>query len=257
MRRAPAVLAFVSILLGLSAGGVAAGSPVFAAVIAVPRLTLILPTGDVPLGAAAPVTFRVTNVNSSLALEGVGVTISLPAGLKSPTGSGGAYCGGGAMTMSAHKLVLTGGHVPADTECTVSVLVDTVQAGTWTVTTTRVQSSNAGIGNSATGTVKVKGPATPPPAAPTPTAQPTPSASASPSSDASPSDTATASPTAFTEASASADPSDPPATSDPPAGGDPGSGIPLPLILLVAAVVAAIGLGLAGALFVRRRRSAA
>ena len=134
------------------------GSPATAnlLVLAPPSIVKTFSAEFVPLNGTVRMALDISNSNS-VAVTGLGVTDSLPAGLvvadpANPVNS----CGGSLTATPGASLVqLAGGTVAANLACTVSVDVTPTSPGQITNTTDAVTSANAGTGNTASDTVTV------------------------------------------------------------------------------------------------------
>ncbi|MEP7289450.1 MAG: hypothetical protein ABI947_27180, partial [Chloroflexota bacterium] len=114
-------------------------------------------------GATSTLTFTITNSNAALALTGVGVVDTLPAGvvLAVPPNQAG-NCGGVVTLTGGNKLTLTGGSIPISGNCVFSVDVTSAVAGAHINTSAAVTSTNGGTGNTAIDTLTVTGTVTAP-----------------------------------------------------------------------------------------------
>ncbi len=247
LRRVVGLVGSVSIVLALSAGGAAARTgPLAQTIVANPQLRITFWPGEIYVGQETSLTFRVDNPNSTLALTGVGVTLTLPSGLSTAPGS--VIACGGVAKVQGQSISMTGAHVAAGGSCQYMRHVLAQQSGTWTLTTTRVTSSNAGLGNSATDTLTVKALPTVPPAAEAPESTVAPAESAG-----SPSPAASPSPIETPEPSASAQPTALPAPVA-PAGSTGGDSTPwLPIAIVAGLTGALCGLVAAGGLLLVAR----
>ncbi len=246
VRRVVSLVGSVSIVLALSAGGTVARSGTLAlTIVANPQLRIVLWPAEVYVGQETSITFRIDNPNSTLALENVGFAMTLPAALSIPAGS--VVTCGGVIKVDGQSISMVGAHVAAGGSCQYMRHILALQAGTWTLTTTRVTSSNAGMGKSASDTLTVKAVPTVPPAPQGPDSTVAPAASEpsqSPSASPSPSPAETA------EASATAQPADAPAA----AGSTGGDSTPwLPIAVVAALTGALCGLAAAGGLLLVAR----
>jgi CSLREA domain-containing protein/fimbrial isopeptide formation D2 family protein len=114
---------------------------------------LIAPT------TTSTLTFTITNpAANSVAEAGVAFTDTLPANLvvATPNGASGT-CNGGTLTAVAGSgsISLTGGSIPAASNCIVSVNVTSSVPGSYTNTTGAVSSTNGGTGNTASANLTV------------------------------------------------------------------------------------------------------
>ncbi len=127
-------------------------------------LVLVAPSiskafGPNPIGTTANSTLTLTlSNNNSVALSGLSFTDNYPSGLlnaASPNvtnSCGGSTTGGAA---GGSSIGLTGGDLPANSSCTVTVRVRATANGSYLNTTGAVSASNGGTGNSATATLVV------------------------------------------------------------------------------------------------------
>ena len=127
-------------------------------VVAPPTISKSFGASSILLNNTTSLSFTITNPNATASLTGVGVTDSLPSGLKvaTPNGLIGS-CGGGTITAVAGSgsVSLSGATLGASTSCTFSVNVIGTTAGTQVNTTGNVTSTNGGPGGTATATVTV------------------------------------------------------------------------------------------------------
>ena len=130
-------------------------------VISPPTITKVFGAASVPLNGATSLTFTINNPNSTTALNGIGFTDTLPAGLiiSTPNGLTGS-CGSGTITATQGTgvLSLTGGTLGASGSCTFSVNVTGTAAGTQNNTTGSVTSTEGGTGGTASASIVVGAP---------------------------------------------------------------------------------------------------
>ena len=128
-----------------------------------PTLSITTGAPTIPVGGTTSLTFTITNPNGGASLTGVAFTDALPGGLAvaTPNGLSGS-CGGGTITANAGggSISLSGGTLAAGGSCTFTVNVTGTAAGVQTNSTSPVTSNEGGIGNSATASITVTGPAT-------------------------------------------------------------------------------------------------
>ena len=128
------------------------------AVVAPPGVAASFAPATITAGGSAALSFTVSNPDANtVAQTGVAVAATLPAGLAvaSPNGVTGT-CGGTITAVpGSQSVTLSGGAVPVDGSCTVTVGVTASAAGALPVTAT-VGSANGGGGDSATATLTVE-----------------------------------------------------------------------------------------------------
>jgi len=131
-------------------------------VVAPPVISKAFAAPTILVGGSTALTFTIANPNATVALIGVGVVDTLPAGLvvSNPNGMVG-NCGGGTVTAvpGAGVITLSGGSIPESTSCVFSVNVTGTKVGQQINTTNPVTSSNGGAGNTATASIIVLAPA--------------------------------------------------------------------------------------------------
>jgi len=117
---------------------------------------------SIPAGSMSALGFTIQNPNA-ISLTGVAFTDTLPAGLTiaTPNGLTGS-CGTGTITATAGTgaITLSGGTISANSSCSFSVNVASNTAGTYTNTTSNVNSNEGGSGNTATAMLTVVAPPT-------------------------------------------------------------------------------------------------
>ena len=115
-------------------------------------------SASIVVGASTSLSFTITNPNAGAALDGVGFSDTLPAGLvvATPNGLSGT-CGGGAIIAAAGtgSVSLTAGTLAAGASCAFSVNVTGATAGTKNNTTSAVGSTESGAGSTASASVTV------------------------------------------------------------------------------------------------------
>ena len=127
-------------------------------------LTIVKSFGvaSVPLNGSTTLTFTINNLNSGIALTGVGFTDSLPAGLvvATPNGLSGS-CGGGTITAAAgaSTVSLANATIAPSSSCTFSINVTGTTAGVKN-NSVQVTSTEGGPGNASTASITVVAPAT-------------------------------------------------------------------------------------------------
>jgi uncharacterized repeat protein (TIGR01451 family) len=102
-------------------------------------------------------TFTITNPNAGNALSGVAFADTYPAGLVTNTPPGIVNTCAGTATASAggNSISLSGGTIPANSSCTVSVDIKATAAGTFNNTSGAVTADYTGAGNTASDTLTV------------------------------------------------------------------------------------------------------
>jgi virginiamycin B lyase len=123
-----------------------------------PATTAAFGAAAIPLNGSTSLSFTLTNSNT-VALNGVGFTANLSAGLSvaTPNGLTGTCGVGGSMTNTPASVTLAGGAIAAGGSCTFSVNVTGTAAGTQGMTTGAVTSTNGGAGTPASASVTVTG----------------------------------------------------------------------------------------------------
>jgi hypothetical protein len=123
-----------------------------------PSISAAFGAASVQLTGSTTLTFSITNPNTTLALNGVAFSTSLPSELNVATPSGLTNTCGGTASATGATISLSGGSVAANTVCTVALNVTSVQAGTAVDSTSAISSTNGGTGNTATATLTVLAP---------------------------------------------------------------------------------------------------
>jgi hypothetical protein len=148
---------------GVSSNEALTGSPsntVTLVVIAPPAITKSFAAPTIPLNQNTTLTFKITNPNATVTLNGVGFTDLLPAGLvvaAAPTSVG---CGAPSITGAPGSVNVSGATIVPGGTCTITVSITATAAGTKNNTTSNVTSTNGGIGNTASATLVVLAPPT-------------------------------------------------------------------------------------------------
>lgn len=97
-------------------------------------------------------TFIITNPNNAvIGLTGINFVDNFPAGMTRSIVPASLQCQG-TVTTTSTRITLTGGVIPAETSCTVQIIVTAI-AGIYNNTTGSVTSTNAGTGNTASATL--------------------------------------------------------------------------------------------------------
>ena len=128
-------------------------------VAAPPQIAKAFAAASVPVGGTTTVTYSIHNPNSSVTLNGVGFSDTLPAGLiVASTPNLTNTCGGSPSAAAGGSGVsLTGGSLAQGADCALSVSVQGTTAGTKTSGVT-VTSTEGGAGNTSSATVTVAAP---------------------------------------------------------------------------------------------------
>ncbi len=135
-------------------------------VVAPPTITKAFGAASIPVGGQTPLTFTITNPNATVALTGVSVSDSLPAGLvvSTPDGLSGNCSGVVTAVSGSSSISIAGATVPAGGTCTFAVgNILGVSAGVKNNVTGAVSSTEGGTGGTAAATVTVLAPSIPVP----------------------------------------------------------------------------------------------
>ncbi len=124
--------------------------------ISAPQMTAQFGAPSIPLNGSTTLTFTIHNQNAATALDGVGFTNTLPAGLSFVSGS--SNCGGTVNFSPPSTATFGGGIIPANSECQVVIEVTGAASGEQSDTSGAVTSSNGGTGNTATTSINVLAP---------------------------------------------------------------------------------------------------
>jgi uncharacterized repeat protein (TIGR01451 family) len=154
----------------------------YGGVVAPPTISKAFGAATIPLNGTTTLTFTYTNPNAGTALTGVSFTDTLPSGLIFPPPDGfTGNCSGTEMFVGTDTVSLTGGTVPANGSCFLTVgAVEGTTAGVKNNTSGNITSTNGGTGNTALASITVIGPTNTPTNTPTitptrtPTGTPTP-----------------------------------------------------------------------------------
>lgn len=120
-----------------------------------PSISAAFGAPSIPVGWSVALNLTITNAAGNGALSGVGVTDTLPSGLGVSNGSTSA-CNGGTLTRTSPSgIALSGGSLADGASCTVSAMVTGNAAGSYTITTGNVSSTEGGQGNTATASINV------------------------------------------------------------------------------------------------------
>jgi len=110
---------------------------------------------SISVGGTSTLTLTLTNSNST-AVTGASVTDNYPAGLINATPANGTGCSGTVTaTNGGNSVTLTGGTIPANGTCTVTVLVTSASAASYPNTTLGLTSANAPTAPGASATLTV------------------------------------------------------------------------------------------------------
>ena len=144
---------------GLPAGNTASAS---ITVVAPPAISKAFAQPAIGLNTSTTLTFTITNPNLTEVLTGVAFTDNLPAGLvvATPANIVGVCSGSVTAVAGSGTISLSGGSIPANSSCTISVDVTGTTSGTKNNTTGNVTSTNGGTGNTASATLMVAMPPT-------------------------------------------------------------------------------------------------
>ncbi len=125
--------------------------------VAPPSITKAFSPTTIPAGGVTTITLVITNPNATVALTGVAVTDTFPAGMTVATPPNASNTCGGTFAPNAGdpSVSLSGGNIAAGGNCTLTVDVTTSTPGDSVNTTGNVTSTNGGTGNTATATVTV------------------------------------------------------------------------------------------------------
>jgi uncharacterized repeat protein (TIGR01451 family) len=127
-------------------GGTASAS---VTVVAPPTISKAFGAASIPVGGTTPLTFTITNPNTTVALTGVGASDALPAGLviSTPSGLSGTCSGTVTAVSGSSSISIAGATVPAGGTCgfTITSIVGQ-SAGVKNNTTGAVTSTNGGTG---------------------------------------------------------------------------------------------------------------
>ncbi|HEV8369321.1 MAG TPA: Ig-like domain repeat protein [Pyrinomonadaceae bacterium] len=132
-------------------------------IVAPPAITKSFNPITIAPGGVATLTISITNpASNTVQLNGVGFTDNFPANLVLANPNGLVNTCGGTATATAGSgtVSLTGGTIPINTPCAVSVIVTSSVGGLYVNNTNLVSSTNGGAGNSASATLNVTAPPT-------------------------------------------------------------------------------------------------
>lgn len=141
-----------------TAAGVGNTSTATVTVLGPPVIAKSFGTNILNFNGSTTLSFKVTNPNPTIALTGIAVSDTLPAGLiiSTPNGLVGT-CGGGTITATAGTNVvsLTGATLPGAGSCTFEVNVSGIGTGLQNNVTGPITSTNGGTGNTATASLTI------------------------------------------------------------------------------------------------------
>ncbi len=141
-----------------AAAGVGNTSTATVTIIGPPVIAKSFGTNILNFNSGTTLSFKVTNPNPTIALTGIAVSDTLPAGLiiSTPNGLVGT-CGGGTITATAATNIvsLTGATLPGAGSCTFQVNVSAVGTGLQNNVTSSITSTNGGTGPPATASLTI------------------------------------------------------------------------------------------------------
>jgi len=126
--------------------------------IAPPTIAKSFSPAAIAVGDTSTLTFTLANPSgNTVALTGMDFSDTYPAGVQndSPLTTTNTCGGGLTATAGGNSIVLSGGSIPVDGTCTVTVVVTGTTAGTKDNTSGNVTSTNGGTGNTASDTLTV------------------------------------------------------------------------------------------------------
>lgn len=129
-------------------------------VIAPPSISKVFSPDSILVGETSTLTFTLTNpAENTVALTGVAFSDTYPFGLTNDTPLTTTNTCGGTLTAAAGgtSIALSGASIPANSSCTLSVVVLASVGGAHLNTSSAVTSTNGGTGNTATDTLDVSG----------------------------------------------------------------------------------------------------
>ena len=130
--------------------------------VAPPTIAKAFGAASIAVNGTTSLTLSLTNPNPATALNGVGFTDTLPAGLVVATPNGLTTTCGGAVTAvtGANSVVLVNGGLPANSACTIVVNVTGITSGTKNNMTSAVTSTEGGAGGTTSASLAVAAPPT-------------------------------------------------------------------------------------------------
>jgi uncharacterized repeat protein (TIGR01451 family) len=131
----------------------------FLTVIAPPSITKSFNQASILVGGTSTLAFTITNPNQLAALNGIGFTDTLPAGVTATNGTTNSLCGSGSLVITGGNLLtFSGGSLSANSSCNFSIQVTGATIGTKNNITSAVTSTEGGPGNTASATLEVSNP---------------------------------------------------------------------------------------------------
>jgi large repetitive protein len=128
-------------------------------VVGAPTLTKAFTPPTVTVGQTSSLGFTITNSNTTVALNNISFTDTLPAGMTVATSGPTPTCGGTLSTTAPNTISFTGGTLaagnPNPTTCSFSVTVTTTMPGMLVNTTGAISATESGPGGTATATLTV------------------------------------------------------------------------------------------------------
>jgi uncharacterized repeat protein (TIGR01451 family) len=125
------------------------------AVVQPPSISAAFSAPSMIVGQAVSINFTITNAAGNGPVTGVAFSDTLPTGLSVSNGST-STCNGGTLTRtSPSSIALSGGSLADGASCTVSAMVTGNAAGSYTITSGNVSSTEGGQGNTATASINV------------------------------------------------------------------------------------------------------
>jgi len=128
-------------------------------VVGPPSITKAFGAPTVALNQSVSLTFTINNPNGGTALNGIGFTDTMPAGLSVAVGSFSNTCGASFSGTNSTTIVISGGILAAGASCNVSGNVTGIAPGLQSNSVT-INSNNGGTGNTSLANVTVVGPPT-------------------------------------------------------------------------------------------------
>jgi uncharacterized repeat protein (TIGR01451 family) len=120
-----------------------------------PNIEKAFSPDQISAGGNSTLTFTISNLNNKyISLNGVSFTDTFPSGMTRASIPASLQCLG-TVTSTSGSITLSGGSIPPESTCTVSVNVYVANAGTYTNTSGSVGSTNGGTGNTATAVLVV------------------------------------------------------------------------------------------------------
>ena len=129
-------------------------------VVAPPSIAKVFNPAAIGANGVSTLTFTLTNpAANGVAEAGVAFTDTLPTGLviATPNGLGGSCTGTATATAGSGSISFSGGSIPVNSSCTVTVNITGAVVGIYQNTTGAVSSTNGGTGNTASATLTIAG----------------------------------------------------------------------------------------------------